>query len=59
MTIKPIPTKSMGMSLAVITGIEGEWDIEVKNEESKGIWYKALKSKTYSNYDIPEDLWGN
>jgi len=37
MTIKPIPTKSMGMSLAVITGIEGEWDIEVKNEESKGI----------------------
>jgi hypothetical protein len=37
MTIEPTPIKGVEMSSAVITRIEGEWDIEVKDEESRDI----------------------
>jgi hypothetical protein len=33
-TTKPTPTKGIEVSLTVITGMEGEGDIEVKDEES-------------------------
>lgn len=44
---------------AVITGIEGERDTKVKDEEYGDIWCKAPESKTHSECDIPEELWGN
>ena len=47
------------MSLAVIIGIKSKGDIEVKNKKSRDIWCKALKSKTQSECDILEELWGN
>jgi hypothetical protein len=37
MTIEPTPIKGIEMSSAVITRIEGEWDIVVKDEESRDI----------------------
>jgi hypothetical protein len=43
----------------VIIGMEGEGDTKVKNEEYGDIWCEAPESKTYSKYDIPEELWGN
>jgi len=49
----------MRVSSAVITGMEGEGKIEVKDEESGDIWYEAPESKTHSECDIPEELWGN
>jgi hypothetical protein len=45
--------------LIVIIGMEGGGDIEVKDEESRGMWCKAPESKTHSKYDILEQLWGN
>jgi hypothetical protein len=49
----------MRMSSTVITGIEGEDDTKVKDEESRDIWCEALESKIHSECDIPEELWGN
>ena len=43
----------------VITGIEGERDTKIKDEEYGDIWCKAPESKTHSECDIPEELWGN
>jgi hypothetical protein len=45
--------------LTIITGMEGEGDIEVKDKESWDIWCEAPESKTHSEYDILEKLWGN
>jgi hypothetical protein len=47
------------VSSAVITGIKSKGDIKVKNEESRDIWCEAPKSKTRSECDILEELWGN
>jgi len=49
----------MRVSSAVITGIKGEGDTEVKDEESGDIWYETSESKTHLKYNIPEELWGN
>lgn len=49
----------MKVSLAIITGMEGKYDIEVKDEESKDIWCEAPESKTHSQYDIPKKIWDN
>jgi hypothetical protein len=49
----------MGVPSAVITGMEGEGDIKVKDEESGDIWCEAPESKTHLECDIPEELWGN
>jgi hypothetical protein len=43
----------------IITGMEDEGDIEVKDEESWDIWCEAPESKTYLEYDTLEELWGN
>jgi len=58
-TTKPTPTKGIEVPLTVITGMEGEGDIEVKDKESWDIWCEAPESKTHSEYDILEKLWGN
>jgi hypothetical protein len=49
----------MRVSSAVMTGIEGEGDIEAKDEKSRDIWCEAPKSKIYSESDILKELWGN
>jgi len=49
----------MEVPSTVITWMEGEGDIEVKDEESGDIWCEAPKSKTYLECDILEKLWGN
>jgi len=43
---------------AVIIGMEGERGHKVKDEYGD-IWCEATKSKTYLEYDIPKELWGN
>jgi len=58
-TIKPTPAKGNGVPSAVITGMEGEGDTKVKDEESGDIWCEAAESKTHSKCDILEELWGN
>ena len=49
----------MRVPSAVITGMEDEGDAKVKDEESGDIWWEAPESKTHSECDIPEELWGN
>jgi hypothetical protein len=49
----------MRMSSVVMTGIEGEEDIEAKDKESGGIWCEALEFKTHLECGIPKELWGN
>jgi hypothetical protein len=49
----------MWVSAVVITGMEGEGETEVKDEESGDIWCEAPESKTHSECDIPEELWYN
>ena len=50
------PTKGIEVPSIVITGMEGEGDTKVKNEESRDIWCEALESKNYLEYGIPEEL---
>ena len=52
------PAKHIKVSLVVMTWIESEGDTNAKNERSRDIW-SALESKTHSNCDIPEELWGD
>jgi hypothetical protein len=47
----------MRVPSTVITGMEGEGETEVKDEESGDIWCEAPESKTHSECDIPEELW--
>jgi hypothetical protein len=49
----------MRVSSVVMTWIEGEEDIKVKDEESGGIWCEALEFKTHSECDMPKELWSN
>jgi hypothetical protein len=49
----------MRVPSTVMTGIEGEGDIEAKDEKSRDIWREAPKSKTYSESDILKELWDN
>jgi len=58
-TIEPTPLNGIRVSSAVITGMESEGDIKVKDEESGDIWCEAPESKTHLECDIPEELWGN
>ena len=58
-TTEPTPTKGMRVSSAVITGMEGEWDTKVKDEESGDIWFETPESKTHLECDIHEKIWGN
>ena len=59
MIIESTPAKGMRVPSTVMTGIEGEEDIEAKDEKSRDIWREAPKSKTYSESDIFKELWGN
>jgi hypothetical protein len=47
------------VSLAVMIGIEDKRNTKTKDEESGDIWCEAPESKTHSDYDILEELWGN
>jgi len=58
-TIELTPAKDIKVSSTVITGMEGEGDTKVKDEEYRDIWCEELESKTYSKFDILEELWGN
>jgi hypothetical protein len=58
-TTKPTLAKGMRVSSTIITGIENEWDTKAKDEESWDLWCETPKSKTYLEYGIPEELWGN
>jgi hypothetical protein len=49
----------MRVPSVVITRLEGEWVIEVKDEESRDIWCEAPEFKTHSECDMPEELWEN
>ena len=37
----------------------GKGDTKVKDEKYRDRWCEAPKSKTYSKFNIPEQLWGN
>jgi len=39
--------------------MEGEGGTKIKDKEYKDIWCEVPKSKTYSECDILEELWGN
>jgi len=43
----------------IITRMEGEGGTKTKDREYKDIWCEAPESRTYSEYDILEELWGN
>ena len=49
----------MRVSSAAITGMEGEWETKVKDEESRDIWCKVPESKAYLECGISKELWGN
>jgi hypothetical protein len=49
----------MRVPSTIITRIDGERNTKVKDEESEGIWCVAPESKTHSECDITEELWGN
>jgi hypothetical protein len=46
----------MRVPSAVITGIEGKGDTEVKDKESGDMWCEALESITHLECDIPKEL---
>jgi hypothetical protein len=46
----------MRVPSTVITGMEDEGDMKVKDEESGDIWWEAPESKTHSECDILEEL---
>jgi len=58
-TTEPTLVKGIGVPSAVIRGMEDKGDTEVKDEESGDIWWEVPESKTHSECDIPEELWGN
>ena len=55
---EPTPAKGIRVPSTIIIRMEGEGDIQVKDEYGD-IWCEATKSKTYLEYDIPKELWGN
>jgi len=58
-TTKFTYAKGIWVPSAVMKKIKDKEETLVKDEESGDIWCEVSESKTHSEYNIPEELWGN